>query len=115
MKILLKLRIPIEKCHFLNIKNVYICCIKFMTLYIKMYSFFVDIKEIILIQISFDGNNSINPPNVMNENIFESVKRKAMWDISSYINIIYKDMYTFEDCDINRSAVREFYSLSSKH
>lgn len=88
---------------------------KFIKTIYLFFFFPVDIKDIILIHISFDGNNSINPPNVMNESIFESVKRNVMWDIASYVNIIYTDMYTFEDCDINKSAVRELYSLSNKH
>lgn len=105
-----------KKCHFFNIENVAIYIVSSSwKQFIKLYSFFIDVKEIILIQISFDGNNNINPPNVMNENIFESVKRKVMWDIASYINIIYTDVYTFEDCNINRSAVRKLYSLSDKH
>lgn len=85
------------------------------TFYQNVFFFGVDVKEIILIQISFDGNNNINPPNVMNEDIFESVKRKVMWDIASYINIIYTDLYNFEDCDINEIAARKLYSLCDKH
>lgn len=98
----------------LILKFHYIVCEIYKN-HISIFFFPVDIKDIILIHISFDGNNSINPPNVMNESIFESVKRNVMWDIASYVNIIYTDMYTFEDCDINKSAVRELYSLSNKH
>lgn len=111
MKILLKY--SYRKNHFFNIKlSLYTVVCKIYKNNISKF-FFVDIKDIILIQISFDGNNSINPPNVINESIFESVKRNVEWDIASYVNIIYTD--TFEDCDINRSAVRELYSLSNKH
>lgn len=80
----------------------------------KMLHFFTDTKDLILIYISFDGNNNINPPNVMDEDMFESVKSETMWDIASYINIIYTDLYKFEDCDINKRAVRRLELLSNK-
>lgn len=79
-----------------------------------MFHFFIDTKDLILIYISFDGNNNINPPNVMNEDMFKGVKSETMWDIASYINIIYTDVYKFEDCKINKRAVRELELLSNK-
>lgn len=78
-----------------------------------MFHFFIDTKDLILIYISFDGNNNINPPNVMNEDMFKGVKSETMWDIASYINIIYTDVYKFEDCKINKRAVRELELLSN--
>lgn len=80
----------------------------------KCIFLFVEIKYIILIQISFDGNNNTNPPNVMTDEIFESVQKKVKLNIASYINIVYTDVYKFEDCKINDKAVEKLKSLLCK-
>lgn len=80
----------------------------------KMFYFFIDIKDFIFIYILFDGNNNINLLNVMNEDMFKGVKSEIMWDIVFYINIIYIDVYKFEDCKINKRVVRELELLLNK-
>lgn len=68
-------------------------------------------KDIRLIQISFDGNNSSNPPNLMNNDIFERLESNLGLKIKSFINIIYTDLFHFKECAINRSAVNELQRL----
>lgn len=83
-----------------------------------MINFFIitiiEIKDIRLIQISFDGNNRFSPPNLINGDTFETLKSELDWEISSCIDIIYTDVYNFVDCDINRRAAREIELLSHK-
>lgn len=71
-------------------------------------------KEITLIQISFDGNNATNPPNLMNEDIFESIKIKVERDFASFINIIYKDEHSFEAGVINKIAADKLQAVLYK-
>lgn len=70
-----------------------------------------EIEDIRLIQISFDGNNNTNPPDVMNDEIFNCVKKEVRLNIASYINIIYTDVYKFEDCKINDKAIEKLRSI----
>lgn len=77
-----------------------------------IHHFFAVIKDIRLIQISFDGNNNSDPPNLMNDDILKSVERKVMLNIVSYIDIIYTDVYEFQKCKINDKAVKTLESLS---
>lgn len=65
-----------------------------------------------LVQLSFDGNNSINPPNLMNEDTFDMLKHRLELQLASFINIIYTDVYDFEDCGINKRAAIMLKSLS---
>lgn len=69
------------------------------------------IKNITLIQISFDGNNAYKPPNLMNEDIFEIINLKIGGNFSSFINITYSDDNNFKHCTVNRGAARELETL----
>lgn len=70
--------------------------------------------DIVLIQISFDGNNIDDPTNLMTDNTFERIqmrlKRKFVW----YINIVYTGKHNFQDCYTNRDAADKLRSLSKK-
>lgn len=83
-----------------------------------MIIFFLAVKDIRLIQISFDGNNSRNPPNLIEGDIFErvqyEVKLKTGFCINSCIDVIYKDAYEFIQCEINQTAAITL-ELSSSH
>lgn len=74
--------------------------------------FFSAINDIRLIQISFDGNNRYNPPNLITGDIFERLKNELDLEITSCIDIIYTNEYDFVDCDINRRAAKDIESLS---
>lgn len=76
--------------------------------------FFLGNEDIILIQISFDGNNIENPPNLMTDDTFERIKIRLKRKFASYINIVYTGKHSFEDCDINRNAAEKMKSLSKK-
>lgn len=73
----------------------------------------IEKKDIRLIQISFDGNSRLNPPNLANGETFKTLKSELGWEIASCIDIIYNDVYNFVHCDINRRAAREIELLSS--
>nr|XP_034316031.1 serine-rich adhesin for platelets-like isoform X2 [Crassostrea gigas] len=60
-----------------------------------------------LVHISFDGNCSRFPPNLMNDSLFEELKNTVNWNFESYIDIIYTDDYLFTDCDINIKAAKK--------
>lgn len=68
--------------------------------------------EISLVQISFDGNCSWNPPCLMDKTIFEMLKNATERNFASYINIIYTDAFHFIDCDINELAAETLKALS---
>lgn len=69
-------------------------------------------KDIILVQISFDGNNIENPPNLMTDDTFEGIKIRLNRNFASYINIVYTGKHDFQECDINRNAEIKLKSLS---
>lgn len=76
--------------------------------------FFLGNEDIILIQISFDGNNIENPPNLMTKDTFVGIKNRLKRKFSSYINIVYTGRHHFQDCDINRNAAEKLRSLLKK-
>ncbi|XP_065943145.1 uncharacterized protein [Magallana gigas] len=69
--------------------------------------------DVILVQISFDGNFSSNPPNVINDSLFRKLKKtpKVSLKLKAYINIIYADEYDYIDCEINREAQEKLCML----
>lgn len=71
-------------------------------------------EDIILVQISFDGNNIENPPNLMTGDTFERIKIRLKRNLTSYINIVYTGKHDFQNCDINRNAAKMLKSLSKK-
>lgn len=75
---------------------------------------FLGKDDIVLIQISFNGNNIEDPPYLMTDNTFEKIqirlKRKFVW----YINIVYTGKHNFQDCSRNRDAADMLRSLSKK-
>lgn len=68
---------------------------------------FLGREDIILIQISFDGNNSDCPPDLMEGYSFQRLKNEVNLNFVSCINIIYTGNYDFKDCDINNKAKRK--------
>lgn len=76
-----------------------------------VFFFSLEIAEIILVQISFDGNYSENPPNVMNKYIFERLQHAVNWNFASYIDIVYSGAYNFTKCETNEKAKRRFKSI----
>lgn len=75
---------------------------------------FIEAKhDIWLVQISFDGNNSSNPPNLIEGDIFERVNNEVNGLIHSCIDIIYKDAYEFIHCDVNQNAAATLEQLST--
>lgn len=76
--------------------------------------FFPGNEDIILVQISFDGNNIENPPNLMTGDTFERIKIRLKRNLTSYINIVYTGKHIFQNCDINRNAAKMLKSLSKK-
>lgn len=68
--------------------------------------------EISIVQISFDGNCSWNPPCLMDKTIFEKLKNATERNFASYVNIIYTDAFHFIDCDINELAAETLKALS---
>lgn len=76
-----------------------------------MLRFFLEIAETVLVQISFDGNYSENPPNVMKKYIFERLQHAVNWNFASYIDIVYTGAYNFTECETNEKAVRMLKSI----
>lgn len=74
----------------------------------------IEKKDLRLIQISFDGNNRLNPPNLVKGETFETLQSELGMEIASCIDIIYNDVYNFVHCDINRRAAREIELLSDR-
>lgn len=68
-------------------------------------------KNITLVQISFDGNNTYKPPNLMNEDIFETINLTTDCKFFSFINITYSDENNFERYTINKTAARDLQML----
>lgn len=86
-----------------------------MTCLIIIFIFFsLENNDMILVQISFDGNNIENPPNLMTDDTFERIQIRLKRKFASYINIVYTGKHNFEDCDINRNAANKLKSLSKK-
>lgn len=76
---------------------------------------FIEAKDDIrLVQISFDGNNSSNPPNLIDGNTFERVNNKVNGIINSCIDVVYKDAYEFIHCDVNQKAAITLELLSTR-
>lgn len=71
-------------------------------------------EDVILVHISFDGNNIENPPNLMTDDTFERINMRLKRNFASYINIVYTGKYNFQDCFINRDAADKLKSLSKK-
>lgn len=71
--------------------------------------FFLGHEDIRLIQISFDGNNETNPPNLMNDKIFYKIK--VQWNIGSFINIVHTDEKKFVACSTNKITVSTLRSF----
>lgn len=68
-----------------------------------------------VVQISFDGNCSWNPPSLMTDTIFEALQNNVKIFFDSYINIIYTDDYNFTKCCNNEKAAKDIKSyLASK-
>lgn len=65
-------------------------------------------------QISFDGNNSSNPPNLIDGDIFQRVNNKVNGLIYSCIDVIYKDAYEFIHCAVNKKAAITLELLSTQ-
>lgn len=76
--------------------------------------FFLGKDDIVLIQISFDGNNIDDPPNLMTDKTFERIKKRLKGKVVSYINIVYTGKHLFHGCNINRDAADELRLLSQK-
>lgn len=76
--------------------------------------FFLENEAIILVHISFDGNNIENPPNLMTDETFERIKIRLERNFVSYINIVYTGDHKFQECDINRNAANKLKSSSKK-
>lgn len=81
-----------------------------------MYHFFFislddQTKNITLVQISFDGNNTYKPPNLMNEDIFETINLTTDCKFFSFINITYSDENNFERYTVNKTAARDLQML----
>lgn len=72
--------------------------------YLKTTKSVLGSMEISLVQISFDGNCSWNPPYLMDRNMFEKLQNASGMNFNSYVNIIYTDAFHFMDCDINQLA-----------
>lgn len=85
-----------------------------MTCLIILNFFLIGNEDIILIQISFDGNNIENPPNLMTDDTFERIQIRLKQRFTSYINIVYTGKHNFQNCDINRNAAEKMKSLSKK-
>lgn len=87
---------------------------KYDVSYYLDYFFLIGNEDIILIQISFDGNNIENPPNLMTDDTFERIQIRLKQRFTSYINIVYTGKHNFQNCDINRNAAEKMKSLSKK-
>lgn len=106
------LNIQILLNHFKYKKNIYFIykdLLKFPSQmvyknYLKTTKSVLGSMEISLVQISFDGNCSWNPPYLMDRNMFEKLQNASGMNFNSYINIIYTDAFHFMDCDINQLA-----------
>lgn len=78
------------------------------------FFFTLENEDIILVQISFDGNNIESPPNLMTDDTFERIKIRLNRNFASFINVVYTGKHNFEKCDINRKAAYKLMSLSRK-
>lgn len=70
--------------------------------------------DIVLIQISFDGNNIDDPPDLMTDETFERIQKRRKRKFVSYINIVYTGKHQFQECNINRVAADKLRLLSQK-
>lgn len=76
---------------------------------------FIEAKhDIRLVQISFDGNNTNNPPNLIEGDAFERVNNEVNGLVNSCIDVIYKDAYEFIHCDVNQKAAITLELLSTR-
>lgn len=76
---------------------------------------FIEAKhDIRLVQISFDGNNTNNPPNLIEGDVFERVNNEVNGLVNSCIDVIYKDAYEFIHCDVNQKAAITLELLSTR-
>lgn len=92
--------------------NVYLFCIMLLSCFEMSFHICLGNTEISIVQISFDGNCSWNPPCLMDKTIFEKLKNATERNFASYINIIYTDAFHFIDCDINELAAETLKALS---
>lgn len=79
-----------------------------------LFFFTLENKDIILVQISFDGNNIDNPPNLMTDDTFEVIKIRLNQNFASCINIVYTGKHDFKDCGINRNAAFKLLESNKK-
>lgn len=80
----------------------------------SMILFFLGNEDIKLIQISFDGNNIENPPNLMTDDIVQRINICVERKFPSYINIVYRGEHDFPSCDTNSRATEELRTLLKK-
>lgn len=78
------------------------------------FFFSLENEDIILVQISFDGNNIENPPNLMTDDTFERINMRLKGNFASYVNIVYTGKHDFQECDINRNAANKLKIISRK-
>lgn len=71
-------------------------------------------EDVILVHISFDGNNIENPPNLMTVDTLKRINMRLKRNFASYINIVYTGKHDFQECDINRNAANKLRKLSRK-
>lgn len=107
-RLLLVVNLPIDnRQNTIDVISGFITCIK------RKYKL-CDYLKICLIQISFDGNCSWNPPNRMNKTIVEALEKKVNLNLDPFIDIIFSDDYHFTRCDINEYAAKNIQSYMSK-
>lgn len=68
-------------------------------------------SEVILVQISFDGNFSSNPPNMMDDVLFEKLEIAVARKFNSYINIVYADGYDYTNSPFNMESAERLNNM----
>ena len=87
--------------------NCQVCCLLI----------FLGHPKILLVKISFDGNNKTNPKCDMDDNDFRRIAREAHIQNESSIDIFYNKHFEFHKCDANMEAADQlklFCSLEKK-
>lgn len=93
---------------------------KFLTLNIELWRLIILVvflgkdDMIVLIQISFNGNNIDDPPYLMTDNTVKRINDRLIRKFVWYINIVYSGKHNFQDCSRNRDAADMLRSLSKK-
>lgn len=83
-------------------------------IYQLFLSFFVESPNIVLVRISFDGNNTIEQQCDMDDGDCERIAQDASIQYASIIDMFYNNNFKFDEYESNKEAAKQLKLFCSK-